>query len=181
LEEEAKMGLFSNTATVYNPSPSNVLAPLPDPRTIHTLKFQNQELFRVKASKPFNFFTEELIVQEKTISIVKKEFLSNCCETLPIKDIGRVILTDTIFFSSILVIGKNTAHQLEITRLPKQKALEAKELLEGLMMEDASAAMEIPPYLQPDVHPEVIDSPIPDHDHLLDPVKLLGKYSQNWS
>ena len=167
---------------VYIPSSDSVLAPVPDPKTIHVIKFKNQELLRAKASPFLGFFPDELVVQEKTVSLSKKEFLSTCCESFPLKDIGRVILTDTIFFSSLILIGKNTAHQLEIAKLSKEKAKEAKDLIEGLMMEEKDQ-VELPSYLATpaEVHTGIFEEPTHTVDPLLDPGHILEKYSHHWS
>lgn len=106
----------------------------------------NRELLRVRASRWVDFFPDELVLQEKTISIIRRSFLVSFVETLPVRDIGRVILIDTPVFDGIRILGKNVAHDLQIRGLPKEKARYAKEVIEGLLLEDKNV-IDIPQWL----------------------------------
>ena len=109
----------------------------------------NQELFRVRAAWLVDFFPDELIIQEKTVSIIRNSFLVSFVETLPIKDIGRVILIVTPIYDGIQILGKNVAHDLHIRGLTKDKAHRAKEVLEGLLLEE-KGEITIPQWLRID-------------------------------
>lgn len=109
----------------------------------------NQELFRVRAAWIVDFFPDELVIQEKTVSIIRNAFLVSFIETLPIKDIGRVILISTPIFYGIQILGKNVAHDLHIKGLSRDKACYAKEVLEGLLLEE-KGAIDIPQWLRID-------------------------------
>lgn len=78
-----------------------------------------------------HIFPDELVVQEKTISIVRNHFLTSFVETMPVCDIGRVVYINTPFFAGIRILGKNTAHELRIGGLNKTYAMKAKQLIEG--------------------------------------------------
>lgn len=106
----------------------------------------NRELFRVKASHLVDFFPDELVVQEKTISVIRREFMVSYVETLPVRDIGRVVYINTPIFAGLRIIGKNTAHELHIRGLPKQQAQEAEKVVEGLLLED-KGVVEVPQWL----------------------------------
>lgn len=97
----------------------------------------NRELLRVKAHWVTDLFPDELVVQEKTISMIRNQFLTSYVETIPIRDIGRVVYIDTPFFAGIQVLGKNTAHELHVGGLNKAKAMNAKQLIEALLLESA--------------------------------------------
>ncbi len=55
---------------------------------------------------------------------------------MSVKDIGRVVYVNVPVFAGLRVIGKNTAHELRIRGLPKDQAWHAKELIEGMLLED---------------------------------------------
>lgn len=140
--------------------------------TLPTRNDTNQELFRVRAAWIVDFFPDELVIQEKTVSIIRNSFLVSFVETLPIKDIGRVILIDTPIFDGIQILGKNVAHDLHIKGLAKDKAQYAKEVLEGLLLEE-KGAIDIPQWLRTDEKDDLLAAasrgelhhPLPKHHH----------------
>lgn len=111
----------------------------------------NRELLRVKAHWITDIFPDELVVQEKTISIIRNQFLTSFVETMPVRDIGRVVYINTPFFAGIQILGKNTAHELHIGGLDKKQAMKAKQLVEGLLLED-SGSIEIPGWMESKAH-----------------------------
>lgn len=113
-----------------------------------TLNF-NRELFRVKAHWLVDFFPDELVIQEKTISIIRNELLVSFVETMPVRDIGRVVYVDAPIFAALRIIGKNTQHELHIKGLNKARAIKAKEIIEGLLLED-SGAVDVPHWIETD-------------------------------
>ncbi|MCA2293004.1 hypothetical protein JF735_05210 [Mycobacterium avium] len=94
-------------------------------------------------------FPDELVIQEKTISVICNQFLVSYVETLPVRDIGRVVYVDTVFFGGLRIIGKNTQHELKIKGLNKQQAIKAKEIIEGLLLED-SGVVDVPHWVEAD-------------------------------
>ncbi|MCS7091980.1 MAG: hypothetical protein NZM26_01360 [Patescibacteria group bacterium] len=137
------------------PYPSKIQSGIYESNTLPTTKNFNRELFRVKAYWPFDFFPDELVIQEKTISVIRREFLFSYVETIPVKDVGRIVLTHSPFFDSITIIGKNPAHTLEIKMLPKGKAKVAKEIIDGLLIEDAGG-VDVPYWLYPQTRRDVL-------------------------
>ncbi len=107
---------------------------------------RNRELFRIKASRLVDFFPDELVVQEKTVSVVRREFMVSFVETLPVRDLGRVIYVNTPLFSGLRLLGKNTAHELHIKGLNKAEAMRAKDILEGLLLDD-QGVVDVPEWL----------------------------------
>jgi hypothetical protein len=103
----------------------------------------NRELLKVRAVWIADIFPDELVIQERTVSVIRNEFLVSYVETMPVKDIGRVVYVNTPLFAGIKVLGKNTAHELHIKGLRKRQALWAKDILEGLLLEK-SGDIDIP-------------------------------------
>lgn len=96
----------------------------------------NHELFRLHASRFVDLFPNELVIKEKTVSVIDNQFLFSSIETMPVRDIGRVVYVNTPVFGGLRIIGKNTQHQLSIKGLNKKQAMAAKEIIDGLILED---------------------------------------------
>jgi hypothetical protein len=122
---------------------------------VHT---HNRELFRLKSSRFVALFPDELIIQEKTVSVIRRGLFMSAVETLPIKDIGRVVYVDAPFFAGLQILGKNPSHDLHIKGLNKGEAMHAKEVIEGLLLED-EAVVEMPVYLRGDQLEDPLEKP----------------------
>lgn len=129
------------------PYPAQIQTGRVESRSLPSTKNRNRELFRAKAHWIADIFPDELVIQERTISVVRNEFLVSYVETMPVKDIGRVVYVNTPIFGGLRIIGKNTAHELNIKGLNKKLAVEAKEIIEGLLLED-SGVVDIPHWVQ---------------------------------
>lgn len=116
----------------------------------------NRELYRVRASWLVDLFPDELVIQEKTVSAIRNHMLVSYIETIPVKDIGRVVYVDTPFFSGIQVIGKNPVHELSIKGLPKKQASVAKDILDGLLLERAGE-LEAPEWMHIDTRRQTLE------------------------
>jgi len=123
--------------------------------TSSTIQQLNRELYRLRSSVLVDLFPDELIIQEKTISVIRKEIFISSTQTITIKDIGRVVYTDGIIFGTLEILGKNTAHDLRIKGLNKAKAVNAKKIIEGLILED-QAVIEMPDWIQAEQHRELL-------------------------
>lgn len=119
------------------PYPSQIRSGKTESNSLPSASQHNRELFRVRASRLVDLFPDELVIQEKTISIIRNEFLVSYIETIPVKDIGRIVYVDAPFFARIEVLGKNPAHDLFIRGLPKKQAIIAQDILNGLLLEKA--------------------------------------------
>lgn len=128
---------------------SSAIGDKKEARSLPTAFNHNRELFRIKASRLADIFPDELVIQEKTVSVIGNHFLVSFMETLPVKDIGRVVLIDTLFFCGIRIIGKNTQHELHVRGLRRNQATKAKEIIEGLLLEDAGV-VDVPHWVEAD-------------------------------
>lgn len=130
-----------------SPYPDSIQPGKVESKDLPSATHGNVTLFKIRAHWLVDLFPDELVVQRKTISIVRNEFLVSFVETIPVKDIGRVVYVNTPIFAGLRIIGKNTAHELSIKGLNKNKAAEAKDIIEGLMLEEAGA-VEIPHWIE---------------------------------
>ncbi len=129
------------------PYPAQIQAGRVESRSLPSTKNRNRELLRVRAHWIADIFPDELVIQEKTISVVRNEFLVSFVETMPVRDIGRVVYINSPIFGGLRIIGKNTAHELNVKGLNKKTAVEAKEIIEGLLLDD-SGAVDIPHWVE---------------------------------
>ena len=133
------------------PYPATIQSGRVESRSLPSTQNRNRELFRTKAHWLVDWFPDELVIQEKTISVVRNEFffLVSYVETMPVKDIGRVVYVKTPIFGGLRIIGKNTQHELHIKGLRHGQAIQAKEIIEGLLLEDAGV-VEVPHWVETD-------------------------------
>lgn len=137
-------------------------------KTVTTeVKLHNNDLYRVRSSRFADLFQDELIILEKTISVIRRAPFISTTDTITIKDIGRVVYVNGIIFGRIEVLGKNTAHDLKISGLNRAKALKAKKIIEGLILED-QASLELPDSMQTEAHREMLEGIGVDLHHPLD-------------
>lgn len=137
------------------PYPLNIQSGLHESSTLPSVRNHNRELYRARASRWAEIFPDELVIQEKTISIIRRQFLVSFIETLPVKDVGRVVLVDTPIFDGLRILGKNVAHDLRIKGLRKDQARHAKEIIEGLLLEE-KGEVEIPQWLSTEERGEML-------------------------
>ena len=142
------------TQTRKKPYPDTIQPGIYESENLPSAKNKNRELFRVKASRLLELLPDELVIQEKTISVIRREILMSYVETLPIRDIGRVVLAEAGPFASLILVGKNPEHQLQIKNLPRDKAEKAKEIIDGLLLE-YEEAIAVPEWLSTDERREI--------------------------
>jgi hypothetical protein len=83
---------------------------------------------------------------------------------MPVKDIGRIVYVNTPIFGGLRIIGKNTAHELNIKGLNKKAAVEAKEIIEGLLLED-SGVVDVPHWIQTEKRRDMLADAGRNPDH----------------
>lgn len=142
----AGTSLQSNRSKPY---PAAIQSGMVESRNLPSTHNFNRELFRLKAHWLVDLFPDELVIQEKTISVIRNELLVSFVETMPVRDIGRVVYIDAPIFGALRIIGKNTQHELHIKGLNKARAVKAKEIIEGLLLED-SGVVDVPHWIEAD-------------------------------
>ena len=153
-----------NKISRRTPYPAQIQSGRVESSSLPSTKNHNRELFRVKAHWITDIFPDELVIQEKTISVVHNDFLFSYVETMPVKDIGRIVYVNTLFFGGLRIIGKNTAHELNIKGLNKKVAVEAKEIIEGLLLED-SGVVDVPHWIQTEKRRDMLADAGRNPDH----------------
>lgn len=97
----------------------------------------NPVFMKIESFWPFEFFPSSLIVNEDAITVVKKLFFfTGWTESIPVSDIVAVTMYRGPFFATIAVQKKSTKEEIRIRYLKKNEALQAKELIDGLILKN---------------------------------------------
>lgn len=98
----------------------------------------NPTLLDIKSVWPFEFFPNRLIIDEEDVTIVNKRFFfMGWTETIPASEIQDVRMYTGPFLASISIQKKPPViQQIEVNNLWKKDALRAKELIDGLILEN---------------------------------------------
>ena len=95
---------------------------------------EDKELFRVKSFWMLDLFPNELIIRQKTLHVILRDFLSSNIETMMLDDISVVQVNNGIFFSSLVIRYRNPHEDLQISKIPKAQAMKAKAVLDSHMV-----------------------------------------------
>jgi len=98
------------------------------------LEEKDGELLRIKSFFPFDIFPNELVIGKKTVTLIKRNFLTSNTETFLVKDIGLVQLNNALLFSQIRVSYKAPYEDMIIGNILREPAKQAKSLLDKLML-----------------------------------------------
>lgn len=98
--------MIETMPTKKTPYPAQIQSGRVESSSLPLTKNRNHKLYRVKAYWIANIFPNELVIRKKIISVVRNEFLVSCVETMPVKDIRRVVYVNTPIFTGLRIIGK---------------------------------------------------------------------------
>lgn len=106
-----------------------------DPEAIEReIEEKDAELLRIKSFFPIDIFPNELVIRRKTVTLIKRNFLTSNTETFLVKDIGLVQINSAVFFSQIRVSYKAPYEDMVISNIVREQAKQAKSLLDKLML-----------------------------------------------
>lgn len=101
----------------------------------------SRELFRARGAWPFDFFPDELVIEEKRIIVKRNMFpFFSTVSTIPINNLLIFELTNSIFFSSVFIkgaYGDNLA--TTFCWLTHKDAQKAKEIVDGLRLKESES------------------------------------------
>jgi hypothetical protein len=91
-------------------------------------------LFRCSAVFPFDFFPDELSIEETRINIIEREFWATAeIKAVGISEITEVAVSTTILFATLRIGSRTFIDNLvEIRFLRKKDAMKARRIIEGL-------------------------------------------------
>ena len=101
----------------------------------------SRELFRAKGVWPFDFFPDELIIEEKRIIVKRNMFpFFSTISTIPINNFLIFELTHSIFFSSVFIKGAYGDNlSTSFCWLTHKDAQQAKEIVDGLRLKESES------------------------------------------
>ncbi len=93
-------------------------------------------LLKIKAVFPFNFFPDEIIIDETKVSIIRKLFFfSNQIRSVAHEDILNVIVEYHIFFATLGIVDRSFIQQpISINYLKKNDAILARCIIQGIII-----------------------------------------------
>lgn len=111
-------------------------------------KQQNRVLYTLNCKKPLDLFPDKLVIEERSITVISRVFFStSISETILIKDIFSVMMNAGPFFASLSITPKTSIEsagkEIQLKYLRKDEALIAKEIIDGLLLEQ-SGAIKVP-------------------------------------
>lgn len=125
--------------------PTNVEVTNPqiiDKSTAQALHTEEAILFRTKSIFPLDIIPNELVVKEKSVSIIWNYAINSNTQTMLIKDIGYVTINDNKFVASLVISYKSPLENIEISNLKPEDAYEAKSIIEKLMIQISEGGLE---------------------------------------
>ncbi len=91
-------------------------------------------LFRCSAVFPFDFFPDEVSIEETRINIIQREFWATAAiKAVGINEITEVAVNTTLLFATLRIGSRAfTENLVEIRFLNKKEAMKARRIIEGL-------------------------------------------------
>lgn len=99
------------------------------------VKRSNMILFSAKATFPFDFFPNEIIIDVTKVTVISRQFFfSGQTSSVHIRDIMDVVVETGPLFSTLVIVDMGfTQNKLKIHYMKKQDAITAREIIEGLL------------------------------------------------
>lgn len=96
----------------------------------------DQILLKISTVFPFTFFVNDIIVDPYKVNIIFRNFFwSEQIHSVMIRDILDVVVETSIFFATLRIVDQGyTENSINITYLWKKDALEARKIIQGLIV-----------------------------------------------
>jgi hypothetical protein len=93
-------------------------------------------LYELRAVFPFNFFPDEIIIDETKVTIVSHMFFqSKETHSVMYQDIFNVVVDDSLFFATMIIADRFFSKvPTKVTYLKKAEALKAMRIILGMMV-----------------------------------------------
>jgi hypothetical protein len=99
-------------------------------------KGSSRIILDIKSVFPFNFFPDEIIVDDSKVNIhIRYFFYSKEVRSVEFKDIFNIILQQGLFFAKLEIVDRLfTVQPLIITYLWKKDAIKARRIIQGMII-----------------------------------------------
>jgi hypothetical protein len=111
----------------------------------------DKELYRLKSFWLLDLFPNELVIREKSLHIISRDFLQSQVETMLIQDISFVTVSQGVFFASLVVSYRIPHDDFQIDKLSKSQATQAKAILDSLIIAKQAKSEKVEIFEQPSV------------------------------
>lgn len=93
-------------------------------------------LYELKTVFPFNFFPDEIIIDETKVTVVSHIFFqSKETHSVMYQDIFNVIVDNSVFFATMIIADRFFSREpTKITYLKKHEAMKAMRIILGMMV-----------------------------------------------
>lgn len=103
----------------------------------NVLAVGNKPLFKCKNMFPFDFFPDELVIDFNKVSFARHRFFSHSFDithSLPIEDIGDVVISSAIFFSKVEIMDKSdSSNSIKMSFMHIRDAIKCRRIIQGLI------------------------------------------------
>ena len=93
-------------------------------------------LYRIKAVFPFNFFTDEIIIDASKVNVIRRIFVkTGNVRSVTYEDIFEVSVNYSLFFATLEVADRFFQEApIIINYLKKSEALKARRIIQGMLI-----------------------------------------------
>lgn len=99
------------------------------------IKHTGRAIFKTSGLFPFDFFPDELTIDESKINIVEKGLLGDNTHSIQIKDLGDVWVETTPILASLTILDNRYQDQpVVIKNLDPDEAKRARDIIQGLII-----------------------------------------------
>lgn len=116
--------------------PDRAIQRSPSEHLSHLARQSSRVLLDIKAVFPFNFFPDEVILDEAKVSIHTNFFFySKEVRSVEYKDIFNVLVQQSLFFAKLAIIDRYFTQQpIVVQFLRKNDAFRARRLIQGMII-----------------------------------------------
>ncbi len=90
--------------------------------------------FSIKTHMPLDFFPDTLVIDIHKVTYIDVRILSKDAVSIPIKDIGKVEVTNDIIFASMEIENSSQTSDITLSWLWKSDARQAQAIIQGLII-----------------------------------------------
>lgn len=109
--------------------------PSEDQKIDELIKKTSRVIFKLSGLFPFDFFPDELTIDESKVNIVEKGLINDTTYSIEIKDLGDVsVETNPLLATLTIVSTHNTEKPIVMKSLDPDQAKKARDILQGLII-----------------------------------------------
>ncbi len=126
---------------IFNPPQNKQSQPEPQTNNNEAQKIEElvtktaRVLLKISGIFPFDFFPDELVIDENKVSIIAKGLIDESIYSIAIKDLGDVSVETVFIFASLTISDNRMNHQeIKVKWLDPDEAVRAHNMIQGLIL-----------------------------------------------